>query len=371
MPIKVLHLIKSLGRGGAEMLLPETLQQHNREDFVFYYAYFLPWKNQLVESLEEKGVTVQLFPANNNLQLLLQVRQLRKFVKKNGIDLLHCHLPWAGFAGRLLYLWTGIPVVYTEHNKQERYHFLTRTLNRISFNWQKRVIAVSKDVASSIEKNIHPKVEVKLIQNAVDTGKFQQEPSMRSLVRREWDLPADAFVIGTVAVFRFQKRLEEWLEVFAGIAATHPQVRGILVGAGPLQKEVEAKVRSLNLKRKLLLPGLQTDVKPWLAAMDLFLMTSQFEGLPIALLEAMSMGCMPACTAAGGIGEVITDGANGLLVPVEGWKQLIPAIEQLLSDPQQQAQYRAAARETVIKRFNMRRMVEELEALYNEVIFKK
>jgi len=367
MPVKVLQLIKSLGRGGAEMLLPETLQHHNKEAFVFYYAYFLPWKNQLVHALEEKEVKVQLFPAKNNLQLLLQVRQLKQFVEQNGIELIHCHLPWAGFAGRLLHMWTGIPVVYTEHNKQERYHFLTRLLNNISFNKQSKVIAVSNDVALSIAKNIRPKVPVQLIQNAVDTTKFQPEANLRLGLRTQWEIPANALVIGTVAVFRFQKRLEEWLEVFAAVAEKHPQVRGIIVGAGPLQSEIETKARQLKLQGKLLMPGLQTNVKPWLAAMDVFMMTSQFEGLPIALLEAMSMGCIPACTAAGGIGEVITNQKNGVLVPVDAWRQLIPAIEQLISNPQQQERFAVAARETVVNRFNMRRMVEELEKMYSEV----
>jgi len=366
--MKILHLIKSLGRGGAEMLLPETLQQHNREDFVFYYAYFLPWKNQLVESLEEKGVTVQLFPANNNLQLLLQVRQIRQFVKRNRIDLVHCHLPWAGFAGRLLHLWTGVPVIYTEHNKQERYHFLTRLLNRYSFNYQTKAIAVSNDVAASIQNNIRPKVEVSLIHNAVDVVKFEKDITLCKRFRRQLDIPAGAFVIGTVAVFRFQKRLEEWLEVFAAVASKQPHVRGIIAGAGPLQKEIEAKARSLNLQGKLLLPGLQTDVKPWLASMDVFMMTSEFEGLPIALLEAMSMGCIPVCTAAGGIGEVITDQKNGVLVPVDSWRQLVPALEQLLSDQQLQEQFSQAARKTIVESFAMHRMVEQLETLYKEVV---
>lgn len=369
--MKILHLIKSLGRGGAETLLTETLQHHNREAFTFYYAYFLPWKNQLVDALEKKGVTVKLFPAKNNLQLLLQVRQLKQFVEKNRIELIHCHLPWAGFAGRLLHLWTGIPVVYTEHNKQERYHFLTRWLNRFSFNFQTSVVAVSKDVAASIKKNIGSETEVRLIQNAVDTARFQPEVTKSLLLREEWNIPADAFVIGTVAVFRFQKRLLKWLEVFAVIAAKHPHVRGIIVGAGPLQKEVEAKARSLNLQGKLFLPGLQTDVLPWLAAMDVFMMTSQFEGLPIALLEAMSMGCIPACTAAGGIGEIVTNKKNGILVPVDSCQTLVPALEQLLNDQKVQAKFSTAARATVVESFTMQRMVKELENLYMDVVANK
>lgn len=371
MRIRILHLIKSLGRGGAEMLLPETLHYHNREAFAFYYAYFLPWKNQLVNVLEEKGVAVQLFPAQNNLQLLLQVRKLKAFVEQNKIDLIHCHLPWAGFAGRLLHLWTGIPVVYTEHNKQERYHPITSWLNQFSFNQQHMAIAVSEDVAVSIIKNIQPSIPVRLVKNAVDAKKFQPNKSAGQQLRTEWDIPTDAIVIGTVAVFRFQKRLEEWLEVFKAVSDKHPHVRAIIVGDGPLRKEVEEKAKQLNLQNKLLLPGLQTDVKPWLAAMDIFMMSSVFEGLPIALLEAMSMGCIPVCTAAGGIREVIEQDRNGLLVPVDDWRELIPSLAKLLADPSHYQSLQTAARETISQHYSMERMVEELETIYTEVYNKR
>lgn len=120
--IKILHIIKSLGRGGAEMLLPETLKEHHQDQFEFHYIYFLPWKNQMVEAIETAGGKVSCFTAKNNLQLLLQYSKIIQYCKENQIQLIHAHLPWAGFVSRLIYFKTGIPVIYTEHN-------LTRTLS--------------------------------------------------------------------------------------------------------------------------------------------------------------------------------------------------------------------------------------------------
>jgi L-malate glycosyltransferase len=152
--IKVLHIIKSLGRGGAEMLLSETLSLHNREKYHFHYIYFLPWKDQMVESLTAHGGTVTCLKANNNIWLILKVLEVAKYIKKHEIDIIHAHLPWAGIVARMASKLTGKPALYTEHNKQERYHVVTRYMNLLSMNWLTRVIAVSTDVARPISAEI-------------------------------------------------------------------------------------------------------------------------------------------------------------------------------------------------------------------------
>ena len=111
--IKVLHIIKSLGRGGAEMLLPETIRLHDPFRFGFEVIYFLPWKNQLASQLESSGVPVTCFSANNNLQMMLRAEKIISYIRKQKIQLIHCHLPWAGFLGRYIHLRTGMPVLYT------------------------------------------------------------------------------------------------------------------------------------------------------------------------------------------------------------------------------------------------------------------
>jgi glycosyltransferase involved in cell wall biosynthesis len=362
--IKVLHVIKSLGRGGAEMLLPETIRLHDRDRFEFHVIYFLPWKNQLVQTLEQTGAKVSCFSASNNIQLLFQARTISQYVKRNQINLMHAHLPWAGFVSRLVHRITKVPLLYTEHNKQERYHFLTRWLNRFTFNWQSMAIAVSGDVADSIQKNIHPVVPVKLVLNGVNVDLFQRNPEDGARVRASLSIDTDAVVIGTVAVFRFQKRLIEWLQVFHEAAAHEPKLIGIIVGDGPLKPDILQRVKALNLEGRVHFAGLQTEVRPWFSAMDIFMMSSIFEGLPIAMLEAMSMTCAIVTTDAGGIKEVIRHAVDGLMVPVDQWKNLTDCLIVLSKDDNRRKMLGAAARERVIQSFGMTRMVGELEQLY-------
>ena len=113
-PIKVLHIIKSLGRGGAEILLPETLRQHDKSSYEFHYIYFLPWKNQVVGEIEKEGGVVTCIPAKNNLQIISKARKIAQYVRQHDVRLIHCHLPWAGIVGRIVGALTKIPVIYTE-----------------------------------------------------------------------------------------------------------------------------------------------------------------------------------------------------------------------------------------------------------------
>lgn len=145
-------------------------------------------------------------------------------------------------------------------------------------------------------------------------------------------------------------------------------VHFIIVGDGVLKEEVHAKARALSMRNYLHFAGLQADVKPYLQAMDIFMMTSEFEGLPVALLEAMSMRCMPACTAAGGIGELIQDGVNGILVPVETPDLLVNKISEYLLHPEKIEKAGQRARQTVADNFSIQTMVAALENTYEEVI---
>lgn len=366
--IKILHIIKSLGRGGAEMLLPETLKIHDKEKFEFHTIYFLPWKNQMVEALESAGGKVTCFSASNNIKLMQQYSGVIEYCKIHQIDLIHCHLPWAGFLGRLVFAITKIPVVYSEHNMQERYHIITKKINQFTFNSQCLALGVSEDVTNSIRKNINPKIPVKTLLNGANTDSFRRDPELGAKKKQELEIPENALVIGNVAVFRFQKRLLEWLNVFKEIETQNPTVFGIIVGAGPMEEEIKTELIKLKLEQKVFFPGLKTDVKPYFSTMDIFMMSSSFEGLPIALLEAMSMECAIVSTDAGGIKEVIRNGEDGLTCNVEEWKKLSGLCQILIDHPEKLSKYKKAARVRAVNNFSLRRMVDELEEIYLTVI---
>jgi L-malate glycosyltransferase len=367
--ISVLHVIKSLGRGGAEMLLPETLRLHDQRRFDFHYIYFLPWKDQMVEHILQHGGKVTCLSANNNIQLMLKVRALSAYVKAHDIKLIHAHLPWAGILCRVVGKLTGVPVIYTEHNKQERYHFFTRLGNLLTMDFLTRIVAVSEDVAISIRKH-KPRLSAPLqtILNGVNTQHFNRRDFSHVEVRSMLGIPENAPIIGTVAVFRFQKRLDLWMEIASRILTSYPDAHFIIVGDGPLKDQLLQKRKVLGLEGRIHMPGLKTEVRPYLAAMDIYMMSSIFEGLPIALLEAMSMACAIVATGAGGIKEVITHETDGLLCDVDSPLELAKLAIDLLKDEARRNSLSVQARVRIEHQFSMETMVKELEAAYSQIV---
>ncbi|MTI37874.1 glycosyltransferase, partial [Fulvivirga lutimaris] len=159
-----------------------------------------------------------------------------------------------------------------------RYHKITYSLNKLTFNWQTKAIAVSDDVGYSIKENIQPKVNVGTILNGVNTEYFQRitkSEAYKALEKEGFDFPTNRLVVGTVAVFRFQKRLEEWMEVFYDAKQQNPNLLGIIVGDGPFKERLVEKRKALGLEKDIIMPGLQTNTKAWFSIMDIFMMTSE------------------------------------------------------------------------------------------------
>ena len=366
--IKVLHIIKSLGRGGAEMLLPESLGLHNQDQFEFYYLYFLPWKDQMVESIEQKGGKVTCFASKNNLSILLKIWRTIRFVKQNNIQLIHSHLPWAGILARIVGQIIKVPVIYTEHNKQERYHWITQKMNLCTMGMLTEVIAVSSDVAGSIHRNKPDlRVSVRTIANGVNVNKFRRDHFNKTEIRARLGIPNDAPIVGSVAVFRFQKRLDLWMELAAAILRDNESAHFVLVGDGPLRADLFEKREALGLGDRIHMPGLETEIRPYLASFDIYMMSSIFEGLPVAMLEAMAMQCPVITTDAGGIKEVIRHEVDGLVCSVEKPQRLVEFATMLLKKQNLLDSYGEHARRRVVEKFSMERMVMALEEVYHSL----
>jgi len=351
------------------MLLPETLKLHDQGQFEFHYIYFLPWKDQMAGSLLAHGGKVVCIKANNNVQLMLKVPAVMSYVKEHGIQIIHGHLPWAGILARLVGRLANTPVIYTEHNKQERYHVATRKMNLATLNWNTCIVSVSKDVEESIRKHkrgLNARLETVL--NGVNVSHFSPGQFNGKDIRNALGIPMEAPVIGTVAVFRFQKRLDLWIELAKEIITNIPEAHFIIVGDGPLNSQLLEKTKQLKLNERIHFTGLQTEIRPYLAGFDMYMMTSVFEGLPIALLEAMSCGCPVVSTKAGGIKEVIRDKVDGLLCEVDEPEKLVEMACDLIRNKEKREDLALQARRRIISVFSMENMVAKLEKLYKELI---
>lgn len=376
-------------------MIPESATVHNQANFEFHCLYFYHQKNNLVDELKSAGIQVH-FIRSGNLGLFLQVNRVRQFIVANGFDIIHAHLPWAGILARSVGKKLDISIVYTEHNTWERYNKLSYWGNRISFKQQDIAIAVSNEVALSMRLNSiwdpyqrGGRMKLKVIQNGVNTDVFQrlgpgskiygtdssdahQENSLNEAytVKKKLNLPDHAVVIGIVAVFRSQKRLWLWVKVALKILEDFPQTHFLLVGDGEWQPKIMNQINASGKSPNFHLVGTQKDVLPYLSVMDIYLSTSEFEGLPIAMLEAMSCKVPVVATRAGGIGELVQHGVQGYLSEVDAWEDLVAYCCKLLKDAELRQQMSVAARDRVKENFSMNRMVQELEKVYREIVRK-
>jgi len=377
---KVLVLIKGLGLGGAERLLIDSLPFMNRAQYDYHVGYLLPWKGLLAGDLEAAGIPVHCLGRSTTgtassgswtaVGLLPgALKRLLALHRRERFDLIQADLPVAGIVARLLGKWTATPVVYTEHNVQERYHAITRWANAVTYRWNRRVVAVSAEVAASIMRvKLLPESRVVTLPNGVPVESVRAEGARVGDVRAELRIPRTHLVVGTVAVFRSQKRLDDWLQVASRVAARRADVTFLLVGSGPLESAVRAQIDALGLTDRVRTPGFRRDGRRMMSGMDVFLMTSEFEGLPIALLEAMALGKPAVSTAVGGVPEVFSSVEAGFLAPVGAIDELSGHVIRLLDDADLRGRLGAAAAAKVESDYHMKRRVEALEQLYHEVL---
>jgi Glycosyltransferase len=370
-PYRIFHLIKSLGRGGAETLLSNGLQYANHERFEYGYGYFLPWKNAIVPSLQQEGAEVICFNSRRVPTILLSVPAVARFLKHWKADLLHCHLPVAGVVGRLAARLSGIPVVYTEHSVMEQYHPWTRRMNLLTWKMQDYVIAVSKQVSASIAANAGSRVPVQVVQNGIPVDRFIRSPEDAKRIRVELNIPENAVVVGTVAVFRPVKDLNGWLKAARIIKDQHKNAHFLMVGDGPLFKVIRSTATELGLDDAVHFVGLQQNVSPYFSAMDVYASSSQLEGLPLSLLEAMAMNLPVVATAVGGIPEAVKDDKTGFLVSPGDPAALAGKICILISNDRLRQEFGQAGRARIEESFSMKRMIEDLEQIYSTILQRK
>jgi glycosyltransferase involved in cell wall biosynthesis len=184
-------------------------------------------------------------------------------------------------------------------------------------------------------------------------------------------IPAHHRVVGTVAVFRRSKRLDDWLEVAAQVLNQRQDVTFLLAGDGPEAPGLRARLEALNLAERVRLPGFRADGRRLMGLMDIYLISSGHEGLPIALLEAMALGLPVVSTAVGGIPEALAHGREGFLAPVGATGELARHTLALLDDPALRGQMGAQARDRIETAFHIRHRVRAMETIYAEILQAK
>ena len=365
--IRVLWLIKGLGPGGAEHLLTAWAAVRDRDGFDYHAAYLLPWKDRLVPELQSQGIDVRCLDLRDERDLRWAMR-LRVLLREQPVDVVHVHSPYAAGVARLVV--RSLPrsarprLVCTEHNAWSTFALPTRLLNAATSPLDDATVAVSNEVQASMRGAARRRSVV--VTHGVQLDRVRAARSRHDAAREELGIGPDHVIVGTIANYVRKKDYPNLLYAARQLADRDPSVRWCAIGQGPLEGEVHRLRRELALEEQVILPGYRADAVELLAGCDIFVLASRFEGLPVALMEALGLGLPVVATAVGGIPEVLADGIDGVLVPPGRPDLLARAVGELAGDGARRKELAEAARARG-EEFDITKAVRRIEAIYRTV----
>jgi glycosyltransferase involved in cell wall biosynthesis len=320
----------------------------------------------LEERARRDGIPCEALRMRGDLDLAAAVR-LRAVVRGCAPDIAHYHTSHAASLGALAGLLGAAPeaAVLT---KRTSFPLGGNPLSVAKYTWRVgAVVAVSGQVRDMLAREGIPAGRVRVIHSGIEIERFRDLPRNLDLRSRlGWD--DSHFVVGNVAHLAAHKGQRLLVEAFARLRRRLPQARLLIVGEGEERPALEARAAALGVREATYFAGFQADVPPWLAAFDLFALSSlSGEGSPAAVKEAMAAGVPVVSVEVGGIREIIEDGANGRLVPLGDAGALAEAALELALDSGRRGALAARARIDV-ERFSMEAMVQAVEALYVELL---
>jgi glycosyltransferase involved in cell wall biosynthesis len=224
------------------------------------------------------------------------------------------------------------------------------------------LIGVSAEIARVLRER-YPSTRVHCIRNGIDLSRVTVTRPRES-ARRDLGIAQDAFVVGTVGRLMPVKAFDLLIEAFARLRQTVPHARLVIVGDGPLRGALQQCAARHGAANDVLFLGARTDVYELMACFDVFALSSHHEGIPMVLLEAMTVGVPIVATRVGGVPEVLEDGAHALLVPPGDPGALAGAVERLAASPALRERIAGAARAQVERRFSIQATAAATRDLY-------
>lgn len=301
---------------------------------------------------------------------LLDVARLASCIRRAGpFDLVHGHSSKGGALVRLAGRWLDVPAIYTPHGwitMDPQLSAVKRAIYGAAERWlacqSAAIIAVSGDEAEHARQlGIDPR-RVKIVANGIAAPKFPP----RDEARQRLGFTDTDLVIGSVGRLVPQKAPDVLVNAFARLAGEFPQVRLLLVGSGPLEAKLHALIAQLGLESRVRLVG-EVAATELLPALDIFCLSSRYEGLPYVLLEALAAGLPIVSTRVGGAATCVTPGENGLLVAADDAPALSAALGQLAAHPEQRMRF-AATSLSRSNAFTVEHMITETLSAYESVV---
>jgi glycosyltransferase involved in cell wall biosynthesis len=372
--LRVCHVMSADLWAGAEVQVATTASYLiERPEVVLSAVLFND--GPLAGELRRLGVPVSVLDESRTSAGQI-VQELTRLLRLYAVDIVHTHRYKDTVLGAMAAALAGVPgLVRTVHGRSEpmrgwaqaKYRVYD-TLDRAVLRWYANgMIAVSTVVAKSLEPLASSSAPVISLPNGINLSQVRPARFRRD-VRHELGVDAGTPLVGAIGRLSPVKGHATFLEAARATLEAVPGARFVLVGDGELAAELKARAARLGIDRACAFLGARHDVYDLLSAMDVFVLPSLDEGIPMALLEAMAIGTPVVATAVGGVPEVVTDGTTGLLVPPADPAALAAACLALIRDRQRAQSLAARARDEVVARFSHERHGARLVDFYRQVM---
>jgi glycosyltransferase involved in cell wall biosynthesis len=371
-PTRVLQLTSSLGFYGAEQMIMTLVTSLNPETFDVRLAALEKKRassTAIVTAARSAGIVATSIPCRGWLDWAA-IQALKALITEEKIEILHCHEPKSRIYGAVVSRMTGIPIVATHHlwTGQNLRTRVVESIDATALHGCDKVVAVSSPIAHSVRRVLIPERRIEVIPNGIDLTSFKDRDEFQNdEIRASLSIPPGVPVVGAVGRLDVQKGHERLIEAARRVTDAGQDAFFVILGEGVERPRLEALVRDLGLLDRVLLPGYKSDIRPYLAMVDVFAMPSRREGTPMALLEAMAMKKPVVATAVGGVPDVLSNGVDGIMLPENG-DGLADALLTLLRDTAFARQMARAGRRRVETEFSSFRMAARYEDVYRHCL---
>ena len=363
---KILYVHSSLYLGGAQSVRYMFLKNLNQESFDVTVCC-LGQKGEFGERIEKLGYKVDCFNKQDGLFKFSTTLRLYRYLKENKFDIVHSSLFYANYHSALAAMLSGVRhLVIEEHGEHnlllKMRHFPYRAIGKIAAIRSSAIICCSNFVRDGVRRMYGIRDE-KLVtaKNLVDDIRLQITRSSKE-IRSQLDIPFDARIIGTVASLSWVKNQKILFELIA--CPDNDQLFLVIAGDGPLKNELALYAKKLGVEKRVRILGWRQDIADILNTLDIFMLPSLSEGIPVCLLEAMSIGLPCIASRVGGVEEVIEHKVTGMLAGAGNAEDLNVCLKQLIKDKNFSENLGLNARKFVMNNFKPSVYVKKVTALY-------
>jgi glycosyltransferase involved in cell wall biosynthesis len=384
-PIRVLHVITRLIVGGAQenTLYTATLLDKDRYQVGVISGPQTGSEGSLMEELRKRGGQLTILPELlrqiSPLNDLMALWKLYRLIKTEKYTIVHSHSSKAGILARIASRLAGAPIIiHTVHGwsfhdhmsapLRNTYIFLEKLSSRFS---DALIVVANPDIQKGLEAGIGYPEQYHLIRSAIPLDDFNPQAIHRLEVRTALGIPAEVPVLGNVGRFSTQKNPLDWVKIAGRVGRSLPNAWFLLVGDGPLRSQVEQALKDEGIFEHTVLTGLRRDVAQMMGAIDVFLLTSLWEGLPRVIPEAMAMGVPVIAYQVDGVVEAVLPGETGFLCPSGSLDEMAACCLRLFLDEALRSQMAERCRELAAREYDINHMVSQIADLYEELLARK